>query len=68
MTMAYPTPLPPLETQQKIVAELEQNLAAVAGAKRLKEKMEANIRAVIGRVWGEDTSSSPCKEHLRDEP
>jgi type I restriction-modification system DNA methylase subunit/restriction endonuclease S subunit len=46
-------PLPPLETQQKIVVELEQDLAAVAGAKRLKAKMEANIRAVIGRVWGE---------------
>jgi type I restriction enzyme R subunit len=46
-------PLPPLETQQKIVAELEQDLAAVAGAKRLKAKMEANIRATIGRVWGE---------------
>ncbi|RPJ04518.1 MAG: hypothetical protein EHM36_10365 [Deltaproteobacteria bacterium] len=29
----YQIPLPPLETQQKIVAELEQDLAAVAGAK-----------------------------------
>jgi hypothetical protein len=47
-------PLPPLETQQKIVAELEEDLAVVAGAKRLKAKMEANIRATIGRVWGED--------------
>lgn len=47
-------PLPPLETQQKIVAELEQDLAAVAGAKRLKAKMAANIRAVIGRVWGKE--------------
>jgi type I restriction enzyme M protein len=46
-------PLPPLETQQKIVAELEEDLAAVAGAKRLKAKMEANIRATICRVWGE---------------
>lgn len=49
----YQIPLPPLETQQKIVAELEEDLAAVAGAKRLKAKMEANIRATIGRVWGE---------------
>jgi type I restriction enzyme M protein len=49
----FSVPLPPLETQQKIVAELEEDLAAVAGAKRLKAKMEANIRATIGRVWGE---------------
>jgi type I restriction enzyme M protein len=49
----FSIPLPPLETQQKIVAELEQDLAAVAGAKRLKAKMEAKIRATIGRVWGE---------------
>ncbi len=48
-----PIPLHPLETQQKIVAELEEDLAAVAGARRLKTKMEANIRATIGRVWGE---------------
>lgn len=46
-------PLPPFETQRQIVAELEQDLAAVNGAKRLKVKMEAGIRAVIGRVWGE---------------
>jgi len=52
MTILNQIPLPPLETQQKIVAELEQDLAAVAGAKRLKAKMAANIRAVIGRVWG----------------
>lgn len=49
----FSVPLPPLETQQKIVAELEQDMSVVAGAKRLKAKMEANIRATIGRVWGE---------------
>lgn len=48
----YQIPLPPLETQQKIVAELEEDMSAVAGAKRLKAKMEANIRATISRVWG----------------
>jgi hypothetical protein len=32
---------------------LELERPAVAGAKRLNAKMEANIRAVIGRVWGE---------------
>ncbi|HTY20314.1 MAG TPA: hypothetical protein VMC44_01630 [Geobacteraceae bacterium] len=44
--------LPPLETQKKIVAELEEDLVAVAGARRLKAKMEASISAAIGRVWG----------------
>ncbi len=50
---AIKIPLPPLETQQKIVAELEQEMSAVAGAKRLKAKMEARIRTTISRVWGE---------------
>jgi hypothetical protein len=53
MTIFYSIPLPPLETQQKIIAELEEDLAAVAGARRLKAKMEDNIHAVIGRVWRE---------------
>jgi type I restriction enzyme M protein len=48
----YKIPLPPLETQQKIVADLEEDLRAVEGARRLKAKMEARIRAAIDRVWG----------------
>lgn len=48
----FSVPLPPPEIQQRIVAELEEDLVAVAGAKRLKAKMESNIRATIGRVWG----------------
>jgi hypothetical protein len=39
------------DTSLIIVADLEEDLATVAGARRLKAKMEANIRAVIGRVW-----------------
>jgi hypothetical protein len=41
------------EELQQLITELEEDLAAVAGAKRLKAKMEANIRATIGRAWGE---------------
>ena len=53
LCISIPLPLlPPLKTQQKIVADLEEDLAAVAVSRRLKAKMEANIRAVIGRVWG----------------
>ena len=46
-------PLPPLETQQAIVAELEAERAAVDHARDLVARMQGRIDAAIGRVWGE---------------
>ena len=46
-------PLPPLETQQKIVAEIEAEQALVAANRELIERFEKKISAAIGRVWGE---------------
>ena len=45
-------PLPSLETQQAIVAEIEAEQSLVAANRELVERMEGKIRAAIGRVWG----------------
>lgn len=47
-------PLPPLETQQAIVAEIEAEQALVAANRELIERFEKKIQAAIARVWGED--------------
>ena len=46
-------PLPSLETQQEIVAEIEAEQALVAANRELTERFERKIEAAIGRVWGE---------------
>ena len=45
-------PLPPLETQQAIVAEIEAEQALVSANRELEERMEGRIAAAVGRVWG----------------
>ena len=47
-------PLPPLDTQQSIVAEIEAEQALVAANRELIERFEKKIQATIARVWGED--------------
>ena len=47
-------PLPPLETQQAIVAEIEAEQAIVESNRKLIDRFEKKIQAVIARVWGED--------------
>ena len=47
-------PLPPLETQQAIVAEIQAEQALVEANRNLVERMEEKIRAAIERVWGSD--------------
>ena len=51
---AYHIPLPPLETQQAIVAEIEAEQALVDANRELMNRFEKKIEAVIARVWGED--------------
>ena len=46
-------PIPPLTTQQAIVAEIEAEQSLVAANRELVERMEGKIRAAIGRVWGD---------------
>ncbi len=49
-------PIPPLEVQQAIVAEIEAEQALVAANRELIERFEKKIRAAIERVWGEDNT------------
>ena len=49
----YPLPLPPLATQQAIVAEIEAEQALVAANRGLIERFEKKIQTTIARVWGE---------------
>ncbi len=45
-------PLPPLATQQAIVAEIEAEQALVAANRELIARFERKIQAALARVWG----------------
>ena len=47
-----PIPLPPLTTQQAIVAEIEAEQALVAANRELITCFEKKIQATLARVWG----------------
>jgi type I restriction enzyme M protein len=47
-------PLPPLTTQQAIVAEIEAEQALVAANRELIARFEKKIQTTLARVWGED--------------
>ncbi len=47
-------PLPPLDIQQSIVAEIQAEQAIVHGNRQLIERFEDKIEAVLKRVWGDD--------------
>jgi type I restriction enzyme M protein len=49
-----PIPLPPLETQQALVAEIEAERALVAANRELIARFEKKIQATLARIWGED--------------
>ena len=46
-------PLPSLEIQQQIVAEIEKEQAMVESAKGLMDVFEEKVKEKIGEVWGE---------------
>jgi restriction endonuclease S subunit len=47
-------PLPPLASQQAIVAEIEAEQALVAANRELVARFEKKIQARLARVWGEE--------------
>ena len=49
-------PLPPLATQQAIVAEIEAEQALVAANRELITRFERKIQATLARIWGEEPS------------
>ena len=48
-------PLPPLDTQQAIVAEIEAERVLVDANRKLIERMERKVAAAIARVWTKST-------------
>ena len=51
-------PLPPLATQQAIVAEIEAEQALVAANRELITRFERKIQATLARIWGEESESA----------
>jgi type I restriction enzyme M protein len=47
-------PLPPLATQQAIVAEIESEQALVAASRQLVAHFEQKIQCTLARIWGEE--------------
>lgn len=54
MITSIKLPLPPLATQQAIVAEIEAEQALVNANRELIERFEKKIQATLARVWGEE--------------
>ena len=50
----FEIPLPPLTTQQAIVAEIEAEQALVAANRELLTRFERKIQATLARIWGEE--------------
>ena len=46
-----PIPLPPIDTQQALVAEIEAEKVLVDANRELVERFEKKISTAIGRVW-----------------
>lgn len=55
-------PLPSIETQQAIVAEIEAEQALVGANRELVARMEKKIQATLARVWGEETNLIQTEE------
>ena len=51
-------PLPPLDKQQAIVADIEAEQALVAPNRELISRFELKIQATLARVWGEEETAS----------
>lgn len=52
-----PICLPPLATQQVIVAEIEAEQALVASNRELVARFEVKIKSTLARIWGEEANS-----------
>jgi type I restriction enzyme M protein len=51
-------PLPPINIQQAMVAEIEAEEALVAANRELITRFEQKIQATLARIWGEDASDT----------
>ena len=51
--------LPPVATQQAIVAEIEAEQALVAANRELIDRFEKKTQATLARIWGEQAPVAP---------
>jgi restriction endonuclease S subunit len=51
---SIPIPLPPLETQKAIVAEIEAEQSLVNANRELITRFEKKIQTTLNRIWGEE--------------
>ncbi len=58
MVEEHKIPLPPPETQQAIVAEIEAEQALVAVNRELIDRFEKKSQTAIARVWGGDAPNA----------
>jgi restriction endonuclease S subunit len=58
----FKIPLPPIEAQQKIVAEIEVEQALVGANRELIQRFEQKIQTTLARIWGEE-NQKPDKTH-----
>ena len=61
----FQIPLPPLATQQQIVADIEAERALIAANRAQIARLEKKIQATIARVWGKDEPAESCREESR---
>ena len=54
-----PIPLPPLATQEAIVAEIEAEQTLVAANSELISRFEQKIQATLARIWGDKEPAIP---------
>ncbi len=50
----FQIPIPPIEVQQEIVAEIEEEQALIAANQKLIERFERKIQTTIARIWNKD--------------
>ena len=55
-------PLPPITTQQAIVAEIEAEQTLVGANRELIARFEKKIQATLARIWGEDEPAPERRE------
>lgn len=56
--LEYEIPLPPLEEQRRLVAELDAEAAQMDSVRSLLPRFEAKIQRVLDRVWGNNMSDN----------
>lgn len=59
-------PLPSLEIQQALIADIEAEQSLVTTNRKLIERMEEKIRMAIGQVWGRNDKVSASAGMIND--